>query len=388
MTIRSQKRALRTAGLSASVSALAIMLGAASVADAQGVPVDASKASRIGDAPVRLPAPAPTVGADTPNSTDVGSTPEQAEAASRPADASTQTGVDTVRNAATDEVTADIIVTGFRGSIQSSLNEKRQSDQQIDAINAEDIADFPDANLAESLQRLPGVSIDRDNGEGRGITVRGLGGDFNRTRLNGLEALSTAGSNDAGTSPNRSRSFDYNTFASELFSSLKVQKTPSAETDEGSLGATVDLVTGKPFDYKGTRFALSTEASYNENSKKTNPRLAGLVSTRFGSGKSMGLLLSAAYNKTDNVIDQYSRSPGQSDYLYRSSQFLGEGSPQRAGFSAPVGTALPYANPDALAAQTGSDPVAYAKLYPGAPYNTLPSPYSGTSIADQPAREE
>src|SRR5687768_345065 len=122
---------------------------------------------------------------------------------------------------------SEIVVTGFRGSLRSALNEKRGSNVQVDVINAEDIADFPDANLAESLQRLPGVSIDRDNGEGRSITVRGLGGDFNRTRINGVEALSTAGSNDAGSSPNRSRSFDYNTFASELFSSLKVQKTPS-----------------------------------------------------------------------------------------------------------------------------------------------------------------
>lgn len=392
MTTGSRKRTAVSARFGASArfgtsaSVLAIMLGAASVAQAQDGP--SATTPPAGTPAVQAPAPAPTpaasssttaVGATTPNSTDVGSTPEQAEAASRPADAATQTGPDTVRNAATDETTADIIVTGFRGSIQSSLNEKRQSDLQIDAINAEDIADFPDANLAESLQRLPGVSIDRDNGEGRGITVRGLGGDFNRTRLNGLEALSTAGSNDSGTSPNRSRSFDYNTFASELFSSLKVQKTPSAETDEGSLGATIDLVTGKPFDYKGTRFALSSEASYNENSKKTNPRLAGLVSTRFGRNKSMGLLFSGAYNKTDNTIDQYSRQPGQSDYLYRSSQFLGEGTPQRAGFSAPVGTALPYANPDALAAQTGSDPAAYAKLYPGAPYNT-PGRYDDSRV--------
>jgi iron complex outermembrane receptor protein len=338
------------------VSILAILLAAPATGHAQTAP----------DAP-----PATTPGAATPNSTQVGATPEQAEAATKPVDAATATGAETVQNASTEDSTAaDIIVTGFRGSIQSSLNEKRQSDLQIDAINAEDIADFPDANLAESLQRLPGVSIDRDNGEGRGITVRGLGGDFNRTRLNGLEALSTAGSNDAGTSPNRSRSFDYNTFASELFSSLKVQKTPSAETDEGSLGATIDLVTGKPFDYKGTRFALSAEGSYNENSEKTSPRLAGLVSTRFGKNKNMGLLFSGAYNKTENTLDQYNRQAGQSDYLYRSSQFVGEGSPQRAGFSAPVGTTLPYTNPDALATQTGSDPAAYAKLYPGGLYNT------------------
>jgi outer membrane receptor protein involved in Fe transport len=163
--------------------------------------------------------------------------------AEQPAEVQDPAGETTV-----DAGSGEIVVTGFRASLRSALNEKRRSNVQIDAINAEDIADFPDANLAESLQRLPGVSIDRDNGEGRSITVRGLGGDFNRTRINGLEALSTAGSNDAGSSPNRSRSFDYNTFASELFSSLKVQKTASAETDEGSLGATIDLQSGRPFD--------------------------------------------------------------------------------------------------------------------------------------------
>ncbi|MES2096740.1 MAG: TonB-dependent receptor [Pseudomonadota bacterium] len=265
----------------------------------------------------------------------------------------------------------DIVITGFRGSLRNSLDLKRSSDVQIDAISAEDIADFPDANLAESLQRLPGVSIDRDNGEGRTITVRGLGGDFNRTRLNGLEALSTAGSNDSGTAPNRSRAFDYNTFASELFSSLKVQKTPMAETDEGSLGATIDLTMGKPFDYKKGAFALSVEDNYYQQSKSNSPRIAGLISRRFAGGR-FGILLSGAYSKSDNEIDSYLRQPGQSDYLYRQSDFLGNENPQRAGFSAPVGTTFGTAitNPQAIAFQTGSDPAAYAKLYPGAPYNT------------------
>ena len=265
----------------------------------------------------------------------------------------------------------DIVISGFRGSLRNSLNAKRNSDVQIDAINAEDIADFPDSNLAESLQRLPGVSIDRDNGEGRTITVRGLGGDFNRTRLNGLEALSTAGSNDSGTAPNRSRAFDYNTFASELFSSLKVQKTPMAETDEGSLGATIDLTTGHPFDYKKGAFALSIEDQYYDQAKSHNPRIAGLVSKRFFGGR-FGILLSGAYSKSDNQIDSYLRAPGQSDYLYRQSDFAGNENPQRSGFSAPVGTNFGTAitNPQAIAFQTGSDPAAYAKLYPGAPYNT------------------
>jgi len=270
-------------------------------------------------------------------------------------------------DAAQDEIT----VTGYRASLRSAISEKRNSTVQIDAINAEDIADFPDTNLAESLQRLPGVSIDRDNGEGRTITVRGLGGDFNRTRLNGLEALSTAGSNDAGSSPNRSRAFDYNTFASELFSSLKVQKTPSAETDEGSLGATIDLQTGRPFDYKDSAFALSGEGSYQQNSKKWNPRISGLASKRFFDG-SMGFLVSGAWSRSKNELDQYRRAPGQADFLYRNSDFLGNENPQRAGFAAPTGTnfGTVVTNPEAIAAMTGSDPAAYAKLYPGAPFNT------------------
>ncbi|NIJ22349.1 TonB-dependent receptor [Sphingomonas naasensis] len=275
--------------------------------------------------------------------------------------------------ASADDVAAqdEITVTGYRASLRSAIREKRDATVQIDAINAEDIADFPDTNLAESLQRLPGVSIDRDNGEGRTITVRGLGGDFNRTRLNGLEALSTAGANDAGTSPNRSRAFDYNTFASELFSSLKVQKTPSAETDEGSLGATIDLQTGRPFDYKDTAFALSGEGSYQQNSRKWNPRISGLASKRFFGG-SMGFLVSGAWSKSSNELDQYRRAPGQADFLYRNSDFLGNENPQRAGFAAPTGTSFGsvVTNPEAIAAMTGSDPAAYAKLYPGAPYNT------------------
>ena len=132
---------------------------------------------------------------------------------------------DAPADAAKDEV---VVVTGYRASLQTSLSTKRKADVMLDAITAEDIADFPDANLAESLQRIPGISIDRDNGEGRQISVRGLGGDFTRVRINNLEALSTGGANDAGSTPNRSRAFDFNTFASELFNSLMVRKTDSA----------------------------------------------------------------------------------------------------------------------------------------------------------------
>ncbi len=267
----------------------------------------------------------------------------------------------------------EVVVTGYRASLQSALSLKRTSNVMVDAINAEDIADFPDANLAESLQRLPGVSIDRDNGEGRTITVRGLGSDFTRVRLNGLEALSTAGANDSGTSPNRGRGFDFNTFASELFSSLRVQKTASAETDEGSLGATVDLITGRPLNFKGRRFALSLQDAYYDAGKHHNPRVAGLISDRWETNwGDFGGLFSLAYNKRNTTSDSYLRSPGQSDYTYRGATFATTPTQtaglQRQGFAAPTGTACNaiitqnVTNAAACAAMVGSDPTAYALI--------------------------
>ena len=91
----------------------------------------------------------------------------------------------------------DIVVTGFRASLQNSLNIKRREAGVVDAISAEDIADFPDTNLAESIQRIPGVSIYRDAGEGRSITVRGLSSEFTRTRINGIEAQASTGATDS-----------------------------------------------------------------------------------------------------------------------------------------------------------------------------------------------
>lgn len=174
-----------------------------------------------------------------------------------------------------------VVVTGFRGSLRSALSIKKNSAGTVDAILAEDIAKFPDSNLAESMQRIPGVTLARgDGGEGRNISVRGLGPTFTRVRINGMEALSTAGSNDSGTSPNRSRAFDFNSFASELFNSAQVRKSQDAQTDEGSLGATVDLAAGHPFDYKGQKFALSLEDAYYVNGKHSNPRISGLWSNR------------------------------------------------------------------------------------------------------------
>ena len=167
---------------------------------------------------------------------------------------------------------AEIIVTGFRASLESALLAKRADSGIVDVIKAEDIAKFPDTNLAESLQRVPGVVIDRDAGEGRSITVRGLGGDFTRVRINGIEALATTGGTDSSGGANRSRGFDFNVFASELFRSITVRKSSSANVEEGSLGATVDLQTSRPFDFKKFTISASVQGRYNDLARNVDPR--------------------------------------------------------------------------------------------------------------------
>jgi iron complex outermembrane receptor protein len=189
----------------------------------------------------------------------------------------------------------EIVVTGFRQSLEAAINLKRTSVGAIDAIVAEDIAKFPDQNLAESLQRIPGISITRDAGEGRAITVRGLSSQFTRVRVNGLETVATS---TDGASANRDRAFDFNVFASELFSSIVVHKTAEASLDEGSLGAVVDLNTGNPLAGKAGFTAVgSAVVSYNDLSEYAGPRLAGLLSWRNDAG-TFGVSVSAAYQKT------------------------------------------------------------------------------------------
>ncbi|WP_447909564.1 TonB-dependent receptor [Brevundimonas bullata] len=190
----------------------------------------------------------------------------------------------------------EIVVTGFRASLANALNIKRKENGVVDAISAEDIADFPDLNLAESLQRIPGVAITRRSGEGRQISVRGLGSDYTRVRVNGMEAIATSSgtSNSGGT--NRGRGFDFNIFSSDLFSNLIVRKTASAEVDEGSLGATVDLNAQRPFDSTGPRLIMAAQGSYNDLAQTVTPGVSFLASNRWMDGK-LGALLSVSYDE-------------------------------------------------------------------------------------------
>lgn len=189
-----------------------------------------------------------------------------------------------------------VVVTGYRGSLARALGDKRDENVAIDVIYAEDISKFPDLNLAESLQRLPGVAIARDAGEGRQISVRGLGPQYTRVRINGIEALSTTGSTDAAGGTNRDRAFDFNVFASELFNQIAVRKTNAAEVEEGSLGATVDLRSSRPFDFDGMTLVISGQQGYNDFSEDTAPRGALLLSNTFADGRA-GALLSVAYSE-------------------------------------------------------------------------------------------
>ena len=233
-----------------------------------------------------------------------------------------------------DEV-EEIVVTGFRASLANALNIKRRETGMVDAISAEDIADFPDTNLAESIQRIPGVSIDRDAGEGRTITVRGLGPDFTRTRINGIEAQATTGATDSSGSVNRGRGFDFNVFASELFNNITVRKTASAEVEEGSLGATVDLRTSRPFDSGGAnQTVLSAQYGWNDLSEEWSPRYAGLISRTWMDGR-LGALASLAYSDKDSIEEGFSSvrwGPANGDNGFQNGSVLGSATTQAGLF--------------------------------------------------------
>lgn len=247
----------------------------------------------------------------------------------------------------TSEDVMDVTVTGFRGSLEKSLQTKRNETGVVDSISAEDVGKFPDSNLAESMQRLPGVALARgDGGEGKTISVRGLGAQFTRVRLNGMQGSSGTNTSDIRAGFNTSRSFDFSTFASELFSELTVRKTYSADVDEGSLGATVDLTTPRPLSYADDfTFAASAQGTYDDLRGKVSPRVTGLVSKKFLDG-TFGIAASIAYTK------RYTREEAWSAVeMYRGTQ--------QGGFCSPVG--YPTQNPantvtigtDALNCATG-----------------------------------
>jgi iron complex outermembrane receptor protein len=191
---------------------------------------------------------------------------------------------------AADEPAPDaqvVEVRGIRATLKRNLAEKKDAQNIVDSVTAEDLGKFPDKNVADSLQRVPGISVDRSWGEGRDIFVRGTDKNLNMTQLNG-QAVASAywWKNDS-----QSRGFNYDILPSELVGSLDVYKSPSADLDEGSIGGLVIVKTRKPLQFKKPLTAqFSAEATYSDLPKKTDPQLSGLISWK-NEGSTFGVLL-------------------------------------------------------------------------------------------------
>ncbi|HEY6123227.1 MAG TPA: TonB-dependent receptor [Steroidobacteraceae bacterium] len=190
---------------------------------------------------------------------------------------------DAASGAAETQELEEVVVTGFRGSLNTAIAAKRSETAAIDVIASEDIGKFPDSNLAESMQRVPGVALSRsDGGEGRNISVRGLAAGFTKVRINGMEGAAQTGSSDIYGAGNNGRAFDFNVFPTEIFSQLSVRKTASADIEEGSLGATVDLKAPGAFDYDDDQvFSITGRGIYNEVAENLDPRVSMLASKKF-----------------------------------------------------------------------------------------------------------
>jgi len=191
-----------------------------------------------------------------------------------------------------DGTLEEIVVTGIRGSIQSSLAIKRNSNAVVDSITAEDIGKFPDQNVAESLARLPGVTIDRDFGEGQGVTIRGVAPDQNITLMNGQ----AVGTSQWFVLNNASRNFNFEILASEMVAGIDVYKSAQANIDEGGLGGTVNMRTRRPLDFDAHTFHASVDGQYSAEPEEWDPSIAGMYSWK-NQEETFGVLLSVAYQE-------------------------------------------------------------------------------------------
>ena len=188
------------------------------------------------------------------------------------------------------ETLEEIVVTGLIGSLQRNLDMKRQSSGVVDVITSEDIGKFPDSNVAASLQRVPGVSIQRSGtrGEPEGITVRGFGGDFNETLYDGRRISTAVGG----------RSVDFTTVGADFVGSLTVMKTPDVTLSSSSIGATINVAFPKPFDSPGMRFVASAGISEQEEAGSIQPT-GGLLFSNTFSDDTMGILADVIYTKRE-----------------------------------------------------------------------------------------
>jgi iron complex outermembrane receptor protein len=204
----------------------------------------------------------------------------------------------------------EIIVTGIRGSLQRNLDAKREASGVVDVISAEDIGKFPDSNVAASLQRLPGVSIQRDGtrGEANGVTIRGFGGDFNETLIDGRRLSTATGG----------RSIDFSTVGSDFVGALTVYKTPDVSVGANSIGATINISYPKPFDRPGFHIAASASGSIQDDAKRVVPTGGLLISHTFADD-TFGVLADVIYTRHDTRVNNVYVTASRADAMRRAS---------------------------------------------------------------------
>ena len=206
--------------------------------------------------------------------------------------------------AAADAASDEIVVTGIRASLRNAMDIKRDAQGVVDAISAEDIGKFPDTNLAESLQRITGVSIDRASGEGSKVTVRGFGPDYNLVLLNGRQ-MPASGVGDCCSAP-ASRSFDFANLASEAVAGVEVYKSGRATLPTGGIGSVINIKSPRPLDRPGFKgsFGVKGVVDHTFEGTKVTPELSGIVSQTFADN-TIGILVSGSYQRRKASLAQF-----------------------------------------------------------------------------------
>lgn len=188
----------------------------------------------------------------------------------------------------------EIVVSGYRGSITQSIDAKRDLSVIADVVTAEDIGKFPDKNVAEALQRVPGIVVNREFGEGERVSLRGTAPNLTKTLLNG-HSVATADwfilDQVAST-----RSFNYLTLPAEIVGQLEVYKSPQADVEEGGVGGTINVRTRNPLDLDPLTLSASLQGVYSDLSDKLDPQVSGLVSWK-NQDETFGVLVGALYQK-------------------------------------------------------------------------------------------
>ncbi|CAM4015392.1 TonB-dependent receptor [Shewanella aquimarina] len=187
-----------------------------------------------------------------------------------------------------------IEVRGLRASMKASINAKRFSDAVVDAVTAEDIGKFPDGDVGESLGRIPGVTVNRQFGQGQQVSIRGASAQLTRTLLNGHSVASTGWFDQQAID----RSFNYSLLPPEMVSGIEVYKSSQADITEGGIGGTVIVKTRKPLDLEANTLFLSAKGDYGTVSEATDPAVSGLYSWA-NDDETFGILVSAAGSQTD-----------------------------------------------------------------------------------------